>query len=236
MVEIRKLQPTVHIALPARLSQPVRRSYVHVERRRVNFPPPTPQATPCVLWQGSVDRDGYGRMKRGPEGKRETVRVIRWVMSEVKKRPLRADEHVLHACDNPPCYRVDHLSLGSIQDNNADMLAKGRNVKPPINRYTGECHPMAKLNERQVRAIRGHYISGLSQKTIAEMFDVSPTTIGKIVRGVLWASGSSQQVFPPRSTLSAAGGEGPSAPLRVERTKPVKLRIPTKPKDQEDDL
>ena len=88
---------------------------------------------------------------------------------------------------------MDHLSIGSAADNNRDMREKGRGVKPPVHHFKGECHPMAKLTAAQVRAIRGHYISGLSQKTIAQMFDISPQTVSKIVNGLLWASGDSQQ-------------------------------------------
>ena len=102
MVEIRKLQPSVgRIALPTKPR--TRRSGVKtVERRRSDFPPPTPQSTPCVLWQGSTDRDGYGRMKRLVKGSWETVRVIRWIMEQAEGRKLSRDEFVLHACDNPP--------------------------------------------------------------------------------------------------------------------------------------
>jgi hypothetical protein len=194
VVEIRKLQPVVRISLPQREVEAKRHpGRVYVVRRRVECPPPTPQSTPCVLWQGSVDRDGYGRFKRYVGSKRETVRVTRWVMEQASGRKLRPDEFILHACDNPPCFRVDHLSIGSAADNNRDMREKGRGVKPPVHHFKGECHPMAKLTARQVRAIRGHYISGLKQSTIAQMFDISPQTVSKIVNGLLWASGDSQQ-------------------------------------------
>lgn len=33
---------------------------------------------------------------------------------------------VLHRCDNPPCFRDEHLWLGTQADNQADMAAKGR--------------------------------------------------------------------------------------------------------------
>ena len=147
MVEIRRLAPSVRIALPTgRAPDLAGGRYVVVRRRRGDFPPPTPQPTPCVLWQGSVDRDNYGRMKRRVSGKPETVRVTRWVMEELLGRPLRPDEFILHACDNPPCFRVNHLSVGTAADNNRDMKEKGRAVPPPINRFQGECHPMAKLS------------------------------------------------------------------------------------------
>lgn len=213
---IRRLQPTMRIALPTH-SVPDHHRAKHVKvvtRRRADFPPPTPQPTPCVLWQGSADPDNYGRMKRAVNGQRVTVGVTRWVMEQVLERPLRSDEFVLHACDNPPCFRVDHLSVGSAADNNADMRAKGRGTPPPINIYRGECHPMAKLSASQVRRIRSHWQSGLTQKTIAEMFGVSRQTISKICRGVSWRP-------EPRPFIASAVDGSRRLPKRTLPVKPT---------------
>lgn len=208
MVEIRKLTPSFKIALPGgRVPDHARNGFTVVRRRVDDFPPPTPQPTPCRIWQGSVDRQGYGRMKRARDGVRSTVFVHRWVMEELLGRRLRADEVILHACDNPPCFRIDHLSVGTVQDNNADMRAKGRGTKPPVNRYEGECHPMAKLSAHQVRAIRGHYQSGLSAKTIAEMFDIHRSTVNRIVKGLRWGHVPAPDLLARSRRPAEASGE-----------------------------
>lgn len=187
MPEIRTLRPVMRIRMPKANTNINRPSRVKVVRRtQETHPSPTPQPTPCRLWQGAAGSDGYGWRKIDEGSGRKPISMHRWVMQETLGRKLRRDEIVLHACDNPFCYRVDHLSIGTVQSNNADMRAKGRDTKPPVNVFHGECHPMAKLTEAQVRAIRGHRQSGLHIKTIAAMFDVAPSTIRRICSGVTW--------------------------------------------------
>lgn len=259
MVEIRSLRtltPTKRIRVPTDKQAKYRHTQVKVVRRtQATHPSPTPQPTPCRLWQGAAGSDGYGWRKVGEGHKRKGVSMHRWVMSQALERKLAPNEVVLHACDNPFCYRLDHLSIGTVQSNNADMRAKGRDVKPPRNVFHGECHPMAKLTERQVRDIRGHYQSGLATKTIARMYEVAPSTIRRILKGVTWnvVGDSTKYVKPPtrdllaearerlerqeqeRSTPPAAGGGGPSAAVVVERNSPVKGVRPIKPMTRRND-
>lgn len=86
---------------------------------------------------------------------------------------------VCHRCDNPPCFRPDHLFIGTQAQNLADMRAKGRQAR-------GERIGTAKLTEADVREIRSRY-PGETQAALGREFGVAPQTIGKVVLGRRWA-------------------------------------------------
>jgi hypothetical protein len=77
---------------------------------------------PCVEWQGARTDWGYG-VKNIGNNKIRRVHRLEW---ERHNGPIPAGMFVCHACDNPPCYNIDHLFLGTPSDNTADMHAKGR--------------------------------------------------------------------------------------------------------------
>ena len=79
--------------------------------------------TRCVEYTGSLDKDGYGRrdLKRFASN-----RLPRQIMEMVYGAEAIKGKVVMHTCDNPPCFRFDHLVLGTVADNNADRLSKGR--------------------------------------------------------------------------------------------------------------
>lgn len=94
--------------------------------------------------------------------------------------PIPQDLCVLHRCDQPDCFDVRHLFLGTKGDNNADRDRKGRGAIPD-NR--GTRHGMHKLTEAQVIEI---YRSGLPGKLLAEQYDVGRSCISKIKSGQAW--------------------------------------------------
>jgi hypothetical protein len=110
----------------------------------------------------------------------------RHIMELMEGRTLRKSEVVLHACDNPICYRYDHLSIGTTQDNTADMVAKGRNSKPPVNIFHGEAHPMAKISANTAAYALRLYQSGMTQKHVAEKIGLSKSQTQRILRGQSW--------------------------------------------------
>jgi hypothetical protein len=83
----------------------------------------------CWIWCGGQDKNGYGIIRAGQRAHRRS-----W---ELHFGPVPKNLWILHHCDNPSCVRPDHLWLGTVTDNNADMIAKGRHrhgVVPPESR------------------------------------------------------------------------------------------------------
>jgi len=153
--------------------------------------PPTPQPTPCIIWRGSVDHDGYGL--------RAGKRIHRWVVETASE-----DQYgtvwdpsliVMHLCDNPPCYRFDHLRIGTPGDNTRDSWAKGRSTNNlvGVTRPRGEQHGHAKLSWDDVAEIQRRIAFGENQRDIASDFRVSPATITNIKKGKVWTRRPAEQ-------------------------------------------
>lgn len=129
----------------------------------------------CWEWTGSKSAFGYGMRRAGPS---ETGYVHRLVFEAIFG-PIPDGLCVLHRCDNPPCFRPDHLFLGTHADNNADAAAKGRTARGT--------RRSARLTESDVRAIRSRQRSGEEQQTLAHAFGVGEATVSNIVRRRTWA-------------------------------------------------
>lgn len=85
--------------------------------------------------------------------------------------PIPEGMCVCHKCDNPRCFNVSHLFLGTKQDNMDDMFAKGRSCRGR--------KPSAKLSESKVREIRA--LRGLeSQTKIAKRYGIASGTVSLI--------------------------------------------------------
>lgn len=128
----------------------------------------------CWEWTSATDRAGYG-MFGGTRAPMRAAHRLSWLLAYGDP----GENHVLHRCDNPPCVRPGHLFLGDDAVNHSDMASKKRSA-------WGERNAHAKLTSDQVLAIRAARAAGVLQRTLAERFGVTRTTISDIDRRHSW--------------------------------------------------
>lgn len=83
----------------------------------------------------------------------------------------------------PLGYECDHINSNK-QDNslfNLQYLTRAENRS-----HKGSKHGMAKLSEKLVKAIKKLIDMGITQKQIADLYEVSASTISSIVTGKTW--------------------------------------------------
>lgn len=125
----------------------------------------------CWIWMGTK-RLGYGIVPITRDGKRTTTGAHRlsyeWATGENPGKSF-----VMHSCDNPPCVRPEHLSLGTHAQNMDDMRAKQR--QPGI------------LTEKFVRDARLAAARGENIGMMALEAGYDKDTVLRAVRGQSWS-------------------------------------------------
>lgn len=81
--------------------------------------------TPCDEWDGYLIGKGYGELWVG--GRHMLAHRLVWMQDHGHVDPRTL---IMHKCDNPKCVRLDHLQVGTFQQNADDMAAKKRGRKP----------------------------------------------------------------------------------------------------------
>ncbi len=150
--------------------------YVPVKERLMNKTVQDPEGTGCWIWTGHVNSKGYGSIRV----ERNTQLVHRVAWTEYKG-PIPEGLCVLHKCDNPACWNLEHLFLGTTQDNTKDMMAKGRNAP-----HQGQSNPYAVLNDDKVREIHRLLQQGVRLTDIANKFRIGKSTVSHIKFGENW--------------------------------------------------
>jgi hypothetical protein len=79
------------------------------------------EKTGCLVWYAPRDHKGYGRTRYGGEW---------WQAHRLSyaahRGPIPIGLFVCHKCDNPSCIEIEHLFLGTPQENFDDAIRKGR--------------------------------------------------------------------------------------------------------------
>ena len=132
----------------------------------------------CWVWTGAKLKGGrsypYGIIRI--EGKNVYAHRLAW---EMENGTLERGSHVMHTCDNPSCVRVDHMKIGTHQQNMQDRDDKGRQAH-------GERVHTAKLTEEDRSAIMVMRKRGMTQQAIANVFGVRQGTISFLLNGKTW--------------------------------------------------
>lgn len=126
----------------------------------------------CWEWTGYTDRCGYGTLA-APHKPRKAHRIAYELHHGVA---LKADQLILHSCDNRRCVNPAHLRVGTHRENMLDRSTRGRQTR-------GERVNTAKLTEAQVLDIRSSTRLGTE---LARQYGVCPTQISCIRLGKTW--------------------------------------------------
>ncbi len=148
-------------------------------------------------WEWTAARSsGYGVITRRDQNRGHSIYAHR-LSWELHYGPIPTGLWVLHHCDNRGCVRPDHLWLGTVQDNLADMRAKGRGYVPEPRRGTehhwfgadhrGERNGHARLTAADVITIRARLARGDKRTIIASDYGIHRGTLMNIQNRRLWS-------------------------------------------------
>ena len=129
----------------------------------------------CWLWKAKPTPYGYGRIM--VMGRSYFAHRFSWA---IHKGAIPRDKILCHKCNIRLCVNPDHLYIGTYKDNYNDTLASGK-------LYGGIRHPMAILNEAQVRVIKRLIeLKCMTYLEISNFFGVKEPTIGGIACRKTW--------------------------------------------------
>lgn len=119
--------------------------------------------TPCWIWQGAKDWDGYGLLRRGGQSTGAHI----WYYKRAKGSIPEGTE-IDHLCSIRPCVNPDHLEATTHTEN----VRRGR---------------WTKLTAEAVREIRATPKTYGSRIALARKFGVHPDTIRNVRSGHRWS-------------------------------------------------
>lgn len=145
----------------------------------------------CWQWQASINASGYGRFKIASYN---MVTASRMALI-CTKREEPAGLHVLHHCDNPACCNPHHLYFGTIAQNNADKVNRGR---AKTGDQSGANNGAAKLTEDQFALVIQRLKDGWNNKQIAADLPITHSMVSCIRVGKMWRTQSAALGWEPK--------------------------------------
>lgn len=143
------------------------------------------ESSGCLEWHGYKDVYGYGVLLVSNDGIKKNKKAHR-LSFEQTYGEIEVGKLVCHKCDVRNCIEPTHLFLGSVADNNKDMMQK-RRFRPGKQNNNGERNPNAKLTSKQVDSIKVLFQYGITQKQIANSLSLNRSTIQRIASGKNWS-------------------------------------------------
>ena len=136
--------------------------------------------TDCILAGGTASGSGHHRV--WSENKKCAAHRIAYCRAHNLTLSDIEGFVVMHTCDNPACVNPAHLKLGTQGMNVRDMWEKGRQG---VEGMPGSKHPMAKINEDDVRWMR---TEGKRMKLwqLAAKYGISVPSVSMIMNGRTW--------------------------------------------------
>lgn len=135
---------------------------------RIIKPSPDGRYQDCWYWTRNTTKGGYGSvwfLKRFRSVHRVSAHLFLNFDFDSKL-------HVLHKCDNPPCFNPEHLFIGTNLDNIRDKINKGN------------CD--SKLTKQIVSEIRNKFKAGSTRSQLKDEYNVSYSCIVDIISGDTW--------------------------------------------------
>ncbi len=132
----------------------------------------------CWPWNSLVNINGRGIFSVWREGRQFTYSAPK-VSFVIYKSDDPMGLFACHTCDNPICINPNHIFLGSVGENSADMVRKKRHK-------FGETSPLSKIKEQDVRDARRWYSVGYGTTEIGAHLGLTRGYLQRLIQGHFW--------------------------------------------------
>ena len=129
----------------------------------------------CIEWNAGKS-SGYGVFRY-----QNKAYLAHRFSYEINKGLIPDGMFICHKCDNRLCINIDHLFIGTNEDNMKDMASKGRGRSRP-----GETHYLATITDETVLEIRRLVSEGRLNKDIAAELNTTANIVSAIKNGRTW--------------------------------------------------